>query len=59
VRDALATLPWVEQKTIQADRASKTVKFGVNDKKAFNLNEIEETLSSKYRKGLRIIEGPA
>jgi hypothetical protein len=59
VRDALATLPWVEQKTIQADRATKTAKFGVNDKAAFDLSEIEGALSSKYRRGLRVVDGPS
>jgi hypothetical protein len=58
VRDALATLPWVEQKTIQADRAARTAKFGVNDKAAFSLSEIEEALSPKYRRGLRVVDGP-
>jgi hypothetical protein len=34
------------------------VKFGVNDKKAFNLDTIKEKLSSKYRRGVEVVEGP-
>ena len=35
---------------------TKVVRFGVNDKKAFNLDTIKETLSSKYRRGLEVVE---
>jgi predicted NAD-dependent protein-ADP-ribosyltransferase YbiA (DUF1768 family) len=39
VRNALETLPWVEQRTIAADRGSRTVAFGINDRRA-DLREV-------------------
>jgi hypothetical protein len=58
VSDALATLPWVEQGSIKADRGSRTVVFGINDKSQFNLDEIGEALGSRYRKGMEVVKGP-
>ena len=56
--DALATLPWVEQGSIKADRASRSVRFGINDKKLFSLEEIRTTLAAKYQGGLAVASGP-
>jgi hypothetical protein len=58
VSAALATLPWVEQGSIKADRFSRSVKFGINDKQLFDLEEIRNTLPSKYRDGLELVSGP-
>jgi hypothetical protein len=52
VSDALATLPWVEQGSIKADRGSRTVVFGINDKSQFNMDKIGEALGSRYGKGI-------
>jgi hypothetical protein len=59
VRDALATLPWVEQRTIAADRGSRTVTFGINDRSKFSLDKIKQALAPRYRKGLALVEGPS
>ena len=42
MRDALATLPWVETGTIDADRATRTVRFGINDQSQFSLDKVSE-----------------
>jgi hypothetical protein len=34
------------------------VKFGINDKSQFNLDEILESLSPRYRKDLKVVSGP-
>jgi hypothetical protein len=59
VRDALATLPWVEQRTIDADRGTHTVTFGVNDRSKFSMDKIKQALAPRYRRGLAIVEGPS
>jgi hypothetical protein len=58
VSKSLATLPWVEQGSIKADRASRSVKFVINDKSRFNMKEIEKSLSPRYRKDLKALSGP-
>jgi hypothetical protein len=58
VRSALATLPWVEKRTIAADRATRTARFGINDKSQFSLEKIKEALGPRYSRGLELVEGP-
>jgi hypothetical protein len=58
VSESLATLPWVEKGSIEADRASRSVKFTIKDKSRFNLDEIQESLSPRYRKDLTVVSGP-
>jgi hypothetical protein len=58
VRDALRTLPWVEQETIEPDRSSRTVKFGINDASKFNVEELSETLGPRYGRGMEVLQGP-
>jgi hypothetical protein len=58
VSDALASLPWVEQGSIKADRSSRTVVFGINDKDQFNMDEVSEALGARYRKGVEVVKGP-
>jgi cytochrome c-type biogenesis protein CcmE len=58
VRDALATLPWVEQGTIQVDPDTKQVRFGINDKAQFSEEALRQALPSRYRKGLAVVSGP-
>ena len=45
MRDALATLPWVEADSIQADRRTRQVKFTVRDRGQFDFDTIATTLS--------------
>jgi hypothetical protein len=58
VRGALATLPWVEKGTIDADRASRIARFGVTDKRQFNMEAVRRALPARYRSGLELLSGP-
>lgn len=58
MRGALATLPWVEKGTIDADRSTRTVRFGVTDKRQFNLEAVRRALPARYRSGLELLSGP-
>lgn len=48
MRRALATLPWVEARTIQPDKYTLHVRFGINDRAAFDEAEIRSVLGSHY-----------
>ncbi len=44
---ALATLPWVEQKTIQTDVKTREVRFNLSDKSAWNEEAVRTALKAK------------
>jgi hypothetical protein len=58
VREALTTLPWVEPKTIVADRRTQQVKFTVKTKSAFDLDEVKKALGERYDDGVAVLTGP-
>jgi hypothetical protein len=58
VRDALATLPWVEPDTITPDKATLKVSFGINDRDKFDFEELKGKLGAKYQKGLKLEQAP-
>jgi len=47
VRKALATLPWVEQGTIQTDVSAREVRFNVKDKNAWSEDEVKKALKDQ------------
>ena len=47
MRAALATLPWVEQGTIQTDVKTREVRFNLKDKNAWSEAEVKQALKSK------------
>jgi hypothetical protein len=47
VRNALSTLPWVEQASIKPNTTKQQVTFAVKDKKSFDLDEVKKTIESK------------
>jgi hypothetical protein len=47
VRKALATLPWVEQQSIQTDIPAREVRFNVTDKTAWNEDEVKTALKGQ------------
>jgi hypothetical protein len=47
VRKALATLPWVEQKSVQTDTNRREVRFNLNDKTAFSENAVKDALKGE------------
>jgi hypothetical protein len=58
VRSALETLPWVAKGSVEADIQSQQVRFAVNDKKAFDLEQLKRVIEAKrYRVG-QVLSGP-
>ena len=47
MRKALATLPWVEQKSIQIDIPTREVRFNLTDKTAWNEDEVKTALKGQ------------
>lgn len=58
MRDALATLPWVETDSIKPDKDKMQVKFAVADKKAYDEAAIVEVLKKKGYDGAKKMTGP-
>jgi hypothetical protein len=58
VRAALATLPWVEQKTIQTDIPTREVRFNLTDKKAWNEAEVKAALNAKSFSKVTVTTSP-
>jgi hypothetical protein len=59
VRDALATLPWVEQDTIRMNFKARELKFGLKDKDAFNEGAVKDALNSQGFPGAELKSGPS
>lgn len=55
VRDALATLPWVEAKSIHADRATRQVKFTVTDRDQYQFDTVAATLAEAGYRRARLL----
>jgi hypothetical protein len=47
VRKALATLPWVEQDSVEANVSRHEVRFNLKDKKAFDEAAVQEALKGQ------------
>jgi len=58
VRKALATLPWVEYRTIEADKDTHKVTFGINDRKSYSEEALTAALPKRFRTGLKVRQGP-
>lgn len=61
MQSAIATLPWVETRTIKTDASKKQVKFTVKDAKQFKEEEVIAALKekgSKYSTGAKKLVGP-
>jgi hypothetical protein len=58
VRNALGTLPWVEQATIQTDVKSREVRFNLKDKGAFNEAEVKTALQGQGFKEVTVKSAP-
>lgn len=56
--DAVAALPWVETKSIFADRQTRQVRFTVTDRPAFDEAAVIDTIGrAGYKKARRLV-GP-
>ena len=59
MRDALATLPWVETDTVKIDAKKRQAKFTVKDRASFNNDELLKALADKgYHSGAKVLTGP-
>jgi len=58
VRDALATLPWVETSTIDANRELRQVKFTVKDKAQFDLAAAKKVIADAGYDSTKLLVGP-
>jgi len=59
VRDALATLPWVETPTATFDLRNHLVRFRITDRAAFSLEELNKALAARDAKyQAELVSGP-
>jgi hypothetical protein len=58
VRKALATLPWVEQGSIQTDPDKREVRFNLKDKGAFKEDQVKEALKEQGFKEMTVKDRP-
>jgi hypothetical protein len=47
VRQALGTLPWVEQASIQIDVVQRELRFNLKDKGAFQADDVKKALKAQ------------
>lgn len=58
MRKALATLPWVEQGSIQTDTDNRELRFDLKDKSAFNEEEVKKALSAQGFREMSVKSSP-
>lgn len=58
MRDALKTLPWVEQGSIQTDVSKREVRFDLKDKTAFREEEVSKALKDQGFREMTVRSGP-
>jgi hypothetical protein len=58
VRNALGTLPWVEQDSIQIDTTKHELRFNLKDKSAFNLDAVKSALKAQGFDTVELLAGP-
>jgi hypothetical protein len=55
VRDALATLPWVEQGSIQMKFDKRELRFRLKDKATFNEAEVKDALKAQGFSDVKVV----
>lgn len=58
MREALATLLWVEQASISADVPSRKVVFNVSDASKFDFEQLNEALKKQDFNDVELIHAP-
>ena len=58
MRKALATLPWVEQGTIQMNFKARELGFSLNDKSQFNADSVSNALKAQGFAEARLTTSP-
>lgn len=58
MRQALATLPWVEQASIQTDIPTRQVRFNLTDKTAWSEEQVRSALKAKSFPDVTVLTAP-
>jgi hypothetical protein len=58
VTRALAALPWVEPRSIQADRRTRQVRFTVTDRRQFNVVKVRDAIAAAGYRRTDLLAGP-
>ena len=58
MRKALATLPWVEQSSVETDVDSREVRFNLKDKKSWNEAAVKKALNEQRFPEVTVKAGP-
>jgi hypothetical protein len=58
VAAALATLPWVEVRSIQADRRTRQVRFTVTNRQQFNIDKVKAAIAAAGYRRTDLLVGP-
>ena len=57
-KQALASLPWVDQKNVQADITRQEVHFGVTDMSQFNETDLKDAFKNKDFPNVEVLSKP-
>jgi hypothetical protein len=58
VREALETLPWVEQASVVADVPTRKVSFNVTDAGLYNFDKLKEALGNQGFDDVELLSAP-
>jgi len=58
VSERLTRLPWVDADTIKTDAPKRQVRLKLKDPAQFNLDEVKQSLGSRYNSGVKLLAGP-
>ncbi len=58
VTEALASIPWIEAASIQADRKTRQAKFIVKDRNQFDIETVKATVKKAGYAGTKLLTGP-
>ena len=57
-KQALASLPWVDQKNVQADVTKQEVRFGVSDMTKFDEAQLKDAFKKKDFDTIKVLSKP-
>ena len=58
VAAALAGLPWVDARSVRADRRTRQVRFTVTDRAQFNVHKVRDAVSAAGYRRTDLLAGP-
>ena len=57
-KEALASLPWVDSKTVNADTITQQVRFGVSDMTKFDEGQLKDAFKKKHFDKVEVLNKP-